>query len=313
MKGCKFLVALALFASVQLAHGSPLDTFDLFGGNAGAWTIGWYGEAWADSGWCGDTLNKNPDSLNVITCTPATFATMDSNGFYPGTSYINYKYKFRNYYAQLPIVWSNWQGVDSTTVSPYKKLMIVYKGLLPSHQVSLSFFYGTWGFDSALKASDSIKNALSFGDGVGVLLPSTDWKTVVIPIPDSVSLPGITGINFAMGNRTGMGGKTSDIGTLQVARIALVADNAGAISVKNTVTRNKGINNRYIFTPAAGNVAVTAYSLKGEALLSKNVSVQAGQHYSIRQFVNENMGLSASQVRLVKIKGEGVNTSTRIW
>jgi hypothetical protein len=83
--------------------------------------------------------------------------------------------------------------------------------------------------------------------------------------------------------------------------------------VKYQAVRGKAINNRYFFTPAGGNVSLTIFSLKGEALLTKQVTVKAGMKHSVSRFVRDNMGLSASQVRMVSITGEGVNITTRIW
>jgi hypothetical protein len=191
--------------------------------------------------------------------------------------------------------------------------MIVYQGLLPHLQMSLSFFYGTWSdpVDSVLNASDSIKRVTNAGDGVGMLYPATDWETAIIKIPDSVNLPGVTGLIFAIGNATGGPGKTSPVGHLKIARIALLIN--ATIPVKYQAASKNTINNRYMFTPAGGNVSVTAFSLKGEELFNRNVTVKAGMKYSIRQFMRGTLGLSASQVRLVKIKGEGVNVSTKMW
>jgi hypothetical protein len=315
-----------------------MDTLDLMGGPlAPIFTLGWSGESWRDTAWCGDTLKKDtstvigtrpeldtltdtfitvPDTQTTITsdvvnCSVADFMVTDSNGFYPEASYLNYSYKFRNYYAQLPIVWANWQGYDSSTVAPYKYLMIVYKGLLPLHQISLSFFYGTWGMDSATKADDSIKNFRGAGDGVGTLYPSPEWKTVIIKIPDSVSTARITGLTFAIGNATGGPGKLSPAGTLQLARLALLVNDAQP--VKYQASPKNALNNRYVFTPAKGNVLLTAFSLRGEEIFCRNVDVRAGTRYSVRQFVRNTIGLFASQVRMVKIQGQGVNLTTRIW
>lgn len=339
MKWCKYLIVLSIFASARLAMAQSMDTLDLMGGTALSYGIGWFGEAWVaqDSAWCGDTLKRDTSTLigtrtyldtltdtyitvpdtqasitsTVVNCLATDFEVTDSNGFYPGAQYINYPYKFRNWYAQLPITWANWQGYDSNTVAPYKYLMIVYKGILPYHQASLNFFYGTWGMDSATKADDSLKNLLGAGDGVGTLYASPEWKTVIIKIPDSVSMARITGLTIAIGNAQGGPGKLSPVGNIKLARVALLVN--AALPVKYQAFQKKSINNRYIFTPAAGNVSISAFSLKGEALFCKNVTVHAGTPYSIRQFVRGLMGPSASQVRMVQIRGEGVNTTTRIW
>jgi hypothetical protein len=335
MKRFACLVALSIFISARFAAAQLPDTLDLVGGQSSGYVFGWFGEAWPDtlSAWCGDTISKDTsidstpvwDSLanifkniadtvitpTVLQCNAGLFET-DTGGFYPGALYVNYFYKFRNYYAQLPLVWSNWQGMDSSMVSGYKYLMVVYKGLLPSQQVSLSFSYGTWGVAPSILESDSLKNALGYGDGLGILAASpNDWKTAIITIPDSVSLPGITGIIFGIGNVTGQGGKTSAVGNLKVARVALFGPQA--LPVKYQAFGQQAINNRYLFTPAGGSVSLTAFSLKGEVLFSKNVTVLAGKKYSIGQFVGSAMGSSASQVRMISIKGAGVNVMTRTW
>jgi hypothetical protein len=334
MKWCKCFIVLSIIASARLVPAQTIDTLDLVGGMAGSWGIGWFGEAWLaqDSAWCNDTLKRDTSTVietltvldtltdtyvpkidtqttitpTIAACSVSDFTSYsDSGGFYPGAPYIKYYYKFRNYYAQLPFDWMNWQGYDSATVSPYKYLMIVYKGLLPAHQMQISFFYATWGTHY-----DSLRNILNLGDGVATLLPSTNWKTAVIQIPDSVYLPYITGMVFGIGNAPGLGGKTSAVGELDIARISLVAQ---ANAVKYQANHKIALNNRYVFTPAGGNVSLTVFSLKGEVLASRDVTVQAGTRYSVRQFVFNTLGLSASQVRMVSIKGKGVNVTTRIW
>jgi hypothetical protein len=339
MKRFVCFIALSIFVSARFAAAQLPDTLDLAGGQSSGYVFGWFGEAWPDSlsAWCGDTLSKVTntsidsvavlDSLtntfkivpettttitsNVLQCTASQFET-DTGGFYPGAMYVNYFYKFRNYYAQLPLVFSNWQGLDSSIVSGYKYLMVVYEGLLPTQQISLSFSYGTWGVAPNILASDSIKNALGYGDGLGTLQPSPNaWKTAIITIPDSVSLPGITNIIFGIGNLTGQGGKTSAVGNLKVARVSLLGPQV--LPAKNHAKGQKAINSRTIFTPVGASVAITAFSLKGEALISRNVSVSAGKQYSISQFIRGALGPVASQVRMVTIKGDGVNVTTRIW
>jgi hypothetical protein len=337
MKWYKYFIVLSIFASVRIATAQSMDTFDLMGAQSSVLTIGWFGEAWRDTAWCNDTLKRDTsivigpvtvlDTLTntyvtvldtqttitktVVICAAGDFIVSDSNGFYPGAQYINYPYKFRNFYAQLPIIWTNWVGYDSNTVGSYKYLMIVYKGLLPYHQATLSFIYGTWGSDPVTLASDSIKAATGAGDGLGVLFASSDWKTAIFKIPDSVSLPGITGLLIYVGNAQGGPGKTSPVGNIKVARIALLAN--AVLPVKYQAGLKNALNNRCVFTPAGGNVLITAFSLKGEELLCRNVDVRAGTHYSVRQFVRNALGLSASQVRMVNIKGEGVNLTARIW
>ena len=196
-------------------------------------------------------------------------------------------------------------------MAPYKYLMIVYKGMLPYHQASLNFFYGTWGMDSVTKVDDSLKNLRGAGDGVGTLYASPEWKTVIIKIPDSVSMARITGLTIAIGNAQGGPGKLSPVGNIKVARVALLLN--AALPVKYQANQKNALNNRYVFTPTGGKVSITAFSLKGEELFCKDVDVRAGTRYSIRQFVRNTMGLSASQVRMVKIQGQGVNLTTRIW
>jgi hypothetical protein len=84
------------------------------------------------------------------------------------------------------------------------------------------------------------------------------------------------------------------------------------VPVISQLSSLKKINNRFYFTPASGgNVTLTAYSLKGEMLMNKNINVQAGKQYSICQVIKDNLGMSSSQVHLVKIKGNGVNVSSK--
>ena len=247
------------------------------------------------------------DSSIVISCTQNDFMT-DTGGFTEGTYYFNYYYKFRNYWAQLPFVWTGWQGYDSATVSPYKYLLIRYKGLLPDHQAKLGFFYGTWGPNV-----DTMRNVLKLGDGVGVLAASpTEWKTEIIQIPDSVSLPGITGITISIENVPGGGGgPTSDVGNLKIDQISLLLNPEGP--VRHTVSPRMSQSDRFHFIPkTTGKVTLSVYSLRGELLSSRTIGVEANQQYTVRDFALRNSGL-ASQVRMVKIKGLGVNVNEKIW
>jgi len=373
MKWCKYVIALSIFASARLSMGSSMDTMDLIGGNSGNFSIGWYGEAWKVSDWCGNVHMKDPspdtiinrdtlrdlirwqiedtltssspsqffvDTLTVTTtnyisqivakhpspdtlvdmisvyttiidssivwnCFPSDFTVIDSNGF---TAYIDYYYKFRNYYAQLPIIWDNWQGKDSATVSGHKYLLITYKGILPTHFAKLEFIYAAWGANK-----DTTKDP-SRGDGVGTLMPSPDgWTTITIQIPDSVSLPGITGLVLGIANQPNMGGKTSEVGNIKIERISLIKTDTSNVATRYQANRTVSRNNRFYFTPTSGSVTLCSYSLKGEALVRKTVNVRAGKRYSVRQFVAEHRGAAASQIRLVTIKGEGVNSTMRMW
>jgi len=65
MKWCKYLIVLSIFASARLAMAQSMDTFDLMGGTALSYGIGWFGEAWVaqDSAWCGDTLKRDTSTL----------------------------------------------------------------------------------------------------------------------------------------------------------------------------------------------------------------------------------------------------------
>lgn len=248
------------------------------------------------------------DSSIVISCSQNDFMT-DTGGFTEGTFYFNYYYKFRNYYAQLPFVWANWQGLDSFTVSPYKYLLIRYKGLLPVHQAKLGFFYGTWG-----PYADTMRNILKLGDGVGVLAASpTEWKTEIIQIPDSVSLPSITGITISIENvPNGGGDKTSEVGNLKVDQISLLVN--PDIPVRYTVSPRMNSTDRFHFVPrTTGKVTLTVYSLRGELLSSRTIGVVANRQYRVRDFAVRNSGLASPQVRMVKIKGLGVNVSEKIW
>jgi hypothetical protein len=248
------------------------------------------------------------DSSIVISCSQNDFIT-DTGGFTEGTFYFNYYYKFRNYWAQLPFVWTNWQGYDSLTVSPYKYLLIRYKGLLPVHQAKLSFFYGTWGPNA-----DTMKTFLKLGDGVGVLVASpTEWKTEIIQIPDSVSLPGITGITLSIENvPNGGGDSTSDVGNLKIDQISLLVNPEGP--VKHTVSPRMNQSDRFHFIPrTTGKVTLFVYSLRGELLSSRTIGVEANRQYTVREFALRNSGLSSQQIRMVKITGQGMNVNEKIW
>ncbi|MBN2038126.1 MAG: hypothetical protein JW768_15400 [Chitinispirillaceae bacterium] len=375
MKFSTYLIALSIFVSTQTVFGSSADTLDLMGGISSGWGIGWYGEAWKQEGWCGDTLVPDMamdtvttsdtlwdciistpindtvittkqsfmvDSLTVTTTTihaqiivrdslndPIvdiinTYTTIvdstimrncyeidfisDTGGLDSGALYVNYYYKFRNSWAQLPIIWSNWAGIDSITVIPYKYLQVVYKGLLPVHRMKMEFIYGTWGPNA-----DTMKTFLKLGDGVGILEASpSEWKTAIIEIPDSVTLPGITGLVFAIGNLPDVVSATSELVNLKVARVSLLAN--ADIPVRHTVSRRAGQANRFYFTPSsAGNVALSIYSLKGELLSATSVKVEKGRQYSIRKFALENSGLKSAQIRMVKIRGAGVEVNQKIW
>jgi hypothetical protein len=249
------------------------------------------------------------DSTTVLTCTNATF--LSDTGGPTGAQYINYYYKFRNSWAQLPFVWTGWQGLDSALVIPYKYLMVVYKGLLPTHQISMNFFYGAWSNppDSARHATDSIKNKTGAGDGVGTLAASpNEWKTVIIKIPDSVNMVRITGLILAIG---GAPSQTSDVGNLKVDRISLLVN--AELPVRYKASPRIGPMDRFTFIPkTTGKVTISVYSLKGEQLYSKSIGVDANKVYSVKQLAKRYCGAASPQVRLLKIKGAGVDINQRI-
>jgi hypothetical protein len=248
------------------------------------------------------------DSSIVISCNQNDFMT-DTGGFTEGTWYFNYYYKFRNYWAQLPFVWTGWQGYDSATVIPYKYLLIRYKGLLPVHQAKMGFFYAAWGPNV-----DTMRNFLNLGDGVGVLTASPDeWKTEIIQIPDSVCLPGITGITLSIENVPGgSGAQTSEVGNLKVEQISLLLNPEGP--VRYTVSPRMSQSDRLHFSPrTTGKVTLSVYSLRGELLSSRTIGVEANRRYTVRDFALRNSGLASPQVRMVKIKGLGINVSEKIW
>jgi hypothetical protein len=253
------------------------------------------------------------DSTKVDSCSRSDFVA-DTGGFTPGAEYVNYYYKFRNYYAQVPIIWAGWAGWDSVLVAPYKTLMVVYKGLLPTHQMAIEFSYATWRFpvDSAAQANDSIKNKTGAGDGVGILPASpNEWKTAVVEIPDSVNMVRITGIIFSIGNAPNQGGPTSDLGNLKIARISLLPSPS---AVRRTVPRTGQAAGRFSFIPkSAGKVTLSIYSLRGELLCNKTFGVEANKRYSMRQMVQAYSGRGGAQMKLVKIRGAGVNMNEKIW
>ncbi|MBN1759106.1 MAG: hypothetical protein JW863_12350 [Chitinispirillaceae bacterium] len=247
------------------------------------------------------------DSSIIASCVDADFIA-DTGAATEGAKYFDFYYKFRNYYAQLPFVWNGWAGLDSITVTPYTKLLVTYKGLLPVHQIQMSFFYATWG-----TIADTMKTFLKLGDGLGTLTASPDeWKTVVLDIPDSVTLPGITGISLSIENvPNGGGADTSEVGNLKVQEISLFYEGIG--TTKERFAR--GIRqDRYHFTPkAAGNVAVSVYSLKGTLLRSVTVKVDPSRNYSLHQLGSLGNKTTSEQIRIVKVRGAGVNMSEKIW
>lgn len=367
MKWCKYATILSFFSFGTLVSAQTVDTLDIVGPTASAWSFGWLGESYKGTAWCGDTIYKDltpdttfypdtqyqfvfvkktiPDTLingtdtqvvfgdtlvstilvnmmskindstKVDSCSQSDFVT-DTGGLVPGTSYINYYYKFRNNYAQVPIVWNGWAGWDSAIVAPYKYLQITYKGLLPTHQITIGFFYAAWVYpaDSAIHASDSIKNATGAGDGVGTLPASPDeWKTVTIQIPDSVNLDRITGMTLSIGNAPDLGGgQTSDLGNLKIARISLLS---APTAVRYAATPRTGqAAGRFSFIPkSTGKVTLSIYSLKGELLCNKTLGVEANKQYSMRQMVQQYASRGSAQMRLVKIQGAGVNMNEKIW
>jgi hypothetical protein len=199
-------------------------------------------------------------------------------------------------------VWYGWGGFNATRFS---ELQIVYKGLLPEHQMNLSFFYGY--------AFDSTKNIENHGDGVGLLPASPDeWSTVTITIPDSVDMNGITGIAFAIENAPDQGDTAggSEVGNLKMARITVMSP---ADPVKHKVSHTITVDNRTNFMPSPGSGVLTVHSLKGEMLERKTVTVQPGKMYSVHRFVKDNCGAAAPQLRFVTISGKGVRVSRRVW
>jgi hypothetical protein len=246
------------------------------------------------------------DSSAILTCNPDNYVT-DTGGFVAAQKYLNYYYKFRNWYAQLPVVWANWAGLDSLTVLPYKYFLIIYKGILSTHQVSMSFFYGTWGPNA-----DTTKNTRKVGDGIGVLTSSPDWKTVVIKIPDSVCLPGMTGVSLNIGNAPNSGGgQTSAVGNLKVARISLIVESSNP--VRYTTAPRTIAKDRYSFVPkTTGKVTVSIFSLKGELLHEQLMCVESGRQYSIRSFAGQRGGYNNAKMRIVRIQGAGVSINEKI-
>jgi hypothetical protein len=246
------------------------------------------------------------DTCIVQSCQSTDFIT-DTGAAAEGAGYFNFYYRFRNYYAQLPFVWKDWAGYDSLTVVPYTKLLITYKGLLPIHQVQMSFIYATWG-DNA----DTMKNVLELGDGIGTLPATEVWNTLVFEIPDSVSMPSITGITLSIENvPDGGGADSSMVGNLKVQEISLIAHDIGTI---RSMTPRGISRDRYSFTPTTeGYVELSVYSLSGALLSTVRVNVSPYQTYSIHRLVNLKENNIAGQIRLVKIRGAGVNLIEKIW
>lgn len=245
------------------------------------------------------------DSDAIISCSSSTFLT-DKGGPTEGDTYFNFTYKFRNWYAQIPFVFKGWKGLDSSTIGGYKDLLITYKGILPTHKVSLSFFYGSWG------VTDSMANKLGRGDGVGTLEPSDTWKTVVIHIPDSVQLYAIGGITLGIGNGPGVdSGKVSDVGNLKVYQISLVTPDTSSIK---RITQGHIIRqDQSFFTPKIkGELKISVYSLNGAILGSKTMTVDPSKRYSIRQSAELQSGVSLGQMRIVKIQGAGVDLIAKV-
>jgi hypothetical protein len=241
------------------------------------------------------------DSSTFMTCIDQNFIA-DTGGFVEGKQYINYFYKFRNYWAQLPIVWTGWGGIDATS---YKQLLITYKGILPTHQVKMNFFYG-WMFDTT-------KNEKNLGDGVGTLVASpTEWATSIIAIPDSVDMEGITGITLSLANVPGSNATgTSDVGNIKIARLSLITGPDNPVRYK-TAPR-VAPKDRFTFTPKiSGKVTVSIYSLKGELLHARSVGVEPGKTYSARRLAQQQSGLGAAQMRIVRIQGAGVFINEKI-
>lgn len=247
------------------------------------------------------------DTTVINSCSNTDFIVESGAAATEGASYFDFHYKFRNYFAQLPFVWEGWGGYDSVTISPYNQLLIIYKGLLPVHRIQMSFFYASWGPNA-----DTMKNALNLGDGVGTLTASDEWKTEVVTIPDSVSLPGITGITLTIENvPDGGGGETSEVGNLQVQEISLIS--TGNATIKERATYGVSLD-RYHFIPkSAGNIEVSVYSLSGALLRSTSVKVDAYQNYSLHRLGKLASDKTSQQICIVKVRGAGVNLSEKIW
>lgn len=248
------------------------------------------------------------DSSYIVSCTNTDFLTDMGGGPSEGQTYLNYSYRVRNHWAQLPFVWNGWQGYDSITITPYKKLLITYKGILPVHQLNLSFFYASWGANV-----DTMRNFLKLGDGVGILQSSPDaWKTVVLSIPDSVTLAGITGIVLAVEVVPGKTvGDTSDVGSIKIAQISFIKDDENAVRQPGGL--HGKLQNQYYFTPrSSGTIDVAVYSLSGVLIGSRTLKVDPSQTYSVRNLARQD-GFVTGQIRLVTVRGAGVNISTKVW
>jgi hypothetical protein len=310
MKYARLLAAVAILGSAQFVLGTGSDTLWLMNSpDASSWEVGWVCEAWNGTAWCGDTVDTVTDS--IVSCSTFDFIT-DTGGITDTVlfkSYINYRYKFRDFWAQFGFTWSNWAGIDA---SEYKYLMMSYKGPLSVHQIKMSFYYG-YTF-KPVDSTEPTKDSLKLGDGLGILTASpSEWKTIVFEIPDSCDRVGITGIAFAFANAPNSGAPaTSDVGTFKLDNVALLK--TAVIPVRYTVSPRMTQSDRFHFVPkTTGKVALSVYSLRGELLSSRAISVEANRQYTVRDFALRNSGLASPQVRMAKITGLGVNVNEKIW
>ncbi|MBN1129297.1 MAG: hypothetical protein JXA71_09940 [Chitinispirillaceae bacterium] len=303
MKRRKFLSALLIIGSATLVSGVGPDTLWLMNApDVPNWEIGWLGEAWNGSAWCGDTVDPATDS--IVQCNTFDFIT-DTGGITDTIlfkSYINFTYKFRNYWAQVALTWSGWAGIDATE---YSYIQMSYKGPLPTHLIKMDFFYGY--------QSDSMKNVNKLGDGLGMLTASPDeWRQIIFQIPDSIDKDGITGIAFNFSNAPNAGGATSGVGIFKLDNVCLLKN--ADIPVRYKTAPRVAPSDRFTFTPKkAGKVTVSIYTLKGELLFSKAMGVDAGTKYSVRTLANQFIGKNAPQMRIIKIQGAGVFMNEKLW
>jgi hypothetical protein len=64
--------------------------------------------------------------------------------------------------------------------------------------------------------------------------------------------------------------------------------------------------------PDAIMVELSIYSVKGEMLIDKKVSVSCGRMYSVREFSLANSPQRSSQMRLIKIQGTGISVAGKM-
>lgn len=252
--------------------------------------------ATGDTSWIYNDLVKDlnyPNSvqiLDTVTDGGAVGAEADTGTKLDG-NYINVDYKLNGGFFAFKVIMEYGTTAFGTTMNgyTYHSFMFSYKGLLPTQKATIS-----WG------ASDGCGDAITI-DSLATVTTSSGWRTVIVPIPTVRN--GIREFRVTIHDINGA--QTSATGNLKLDNIAFLTSYVGIIP---KASRLSPITSASYFTPAAdGLVQVSFFAVNGKLLMKKDVAVNAGKQYTVRDFALQHADASAAQLYFVKISGAGVH------